>query len=456
MKNIKIYENIDFSLRLDILVKYVFIEAYEKNIYTDLAKTLYIKHMQAQNSFLEWDKKTKQSFLDSFYSLIDNIKKNGYQSKNIIEIWKNLSPLDGAHRIACWLFFRIEIPYYISKNQKWITWDIQWFQENNFSNSEILFLLWKYQEITWYDFFIQWPSCTSSSISWESLRYRVKENKNIISENLIDLYCFDTKNTKDIGILNKAEIIWTYWYYDIVFWDTFQKKSQLREVLYHNVSNKNITEDEKRFFTIHWYDSQWEKQYIKDIIFSPSYWRHLKLRGVSSQSDLQKLLPHLKNINTSEYCIVWSWALWIYNLNKVSDIDIIQKDHTNTWVVKMSPYIDILDYQYYKKISNFEIISHYSFIWRWYKFINLKLLSEVKAQWLRKKDIDQSQKIDLFLNTYIEKKSNIFQVIFKNISFLKTRIIISIIRLWIFMTKKLWIYKPVSYLWRKYILIRFR
>jgi hypothetical protein len=53
MTNIKIYKDINFSLRLDILVKYIFIEAYENNIYSDVAKSLYIKHIQAQNSFLE-------------------------------------------------------------------------------------------------------------------------------------------------------------------------------------------------------------------------------------------------------------------------------------------------------------------------------------------------------------------------------------------------------------------
>jgi len=456
MNKIKIHSYIDFSLRLDIIVKYIFIQSHEEKKNQHIANEIYLKHIEAQNSFIEDKKNSKDVFLKNFHALIKSMKKNSYVWDHVIEIWKNNSPLDWAHRIACWLYFWIELPYKILASEKWITWDVHWFQKYNFSKIEILFILWVYQEITWYDFLIQWPCCGVSKIKWETLRYEIKNNEYHIKENILDIYSYDRKNIKDSGISYKSDVVSSYWFYNIIFLPKIDNKMGIRSNLLQYIKDTRISSSDAMYYTIHSYDDENEKDYMKKILFSPEYWKHLSLRQNSINNNLLKLIRNIPDFDTATSCIVWSWSLWLYNLCNVSDIDIIKSHPTNSWIIKENNNIDILDYEYSKRITNSDIITSYSFIWRWYNFISLHILAEIKSTWLRTKDLEQAKKIYDFLESRTKSYINPIMLLIRKVRFFKTKYTIYIVRFWVYITKKLWIYKQVSHIWRKYILKHFR
>ncbi|MEK6266347.1 MAG: hypothetical protein N2B06_16505 [Clostridium sp.] len=101
--------------RIDLVVKYYYIECREKNQDLDFAKELYKKHIEAftDGTFSEQGNSNKNSlekYIEVFDNLIDDFKVNGYSSDiSIIPIGKNYELLDGSHRTACAAYFNQKI-----------------------------------------------------------------------------------------------------------------------------------------------------------------------------------------------------------------------------------------------------------------------------------------------------------------------------------------------------------
>ena len=71
-----------------------------------------MEHINAFNGFVENDESQKigkEAFLKSFNSVIDSIKENGFDEKYIIPLSRNHTLIDGAHRVACSIFFDKEV-----------------------------------------------------------------------------------------------------------------------------------------------------------------------------------------------------------------------------------------------------------------------------------------------------------------------------------------------------------
>jgi len=83
----------------------------------------------------------KDTFED-FKELIINIKNEGFLNKYPIPISNKGTIVDGAHRLACALYFNIkEIPVNIVSNYGTIKYTKQWFLNHNFDNKLIKSLL---------------------------------------------------------------------------------------------------------------------------------------------------------------------------------------------------------------------------------------------------------------------------------------------------------------------------
>lgn len=101
--------------RIDLVVKYYYIECREKNQNLDFAKELYEKHIEAfsDGTFSEQGNLSKNSiekYIEVFDNLIDDFKENGFSSDiSIIPIGKNYELLDGSHRTACAAYFNQKI-----------------------------------------------------------------------------------------------------------------------------------------------------------------------------------------------------------------------------------------------------------------------------------------------------------------------------------------------------------
>jgi len=457
MKKINVLSSLNLSKRLDIVVKLLFIESQETWIHAAYFERLYIKHIWLWTGFIEDEKKSQEDFLIAFKNLIESFKTHGFKKEiSDILIGKNNSPLSGAHRIACALYFGIDISFQIVQEESWISWDISWFIKNQFSRDEILCILWKYKEITGESIIILWPTCENKKLLHETLRYRVSAKEFSLYENILDIYSFDRYNIKDIWIENKAHIMAQHEYFDIVFLRENIEKDILRHTLIPNITNTSIPKEEQKFFTFHSADTQEEDIYICNILFSPIYWQHLELRQNKIWKSFQKLIKSLPSMYTRDMCIAWSGSLWVYDITPVSDIDLITKHPSNNGIQKIDKNIDILDYEYYPEISNSNIIEHYFFYWRWYKCISLFLLQEIKSIWLREKDGIQAELIKNFLKNHDIHTPKVEWSFTQKYKHFQTRMFVQIVRSWIFTTKKLWIYEKCSYYWRKYILSKFR
>lgn len=101
--------------RIDLVVKYYYIQCRENNENISFARELYDKHIEAftDGTFQEHGNKHKNSidrYIETFHNLIDEFKKKGFDSSiSIIPIGKNYELLDGSHRVACAAYFKQRI-----------------------------------------------------------------------------------------------------------------------------------------------------------------------------------------------------------------------------------------------------------------------------------------------------------------------------------------------------------
>lgn len=115
---IRIFEtnpiNLISKYRYDVFIKYYYVKAYiTKNNY-DLAKEIYLNHINSFNNFTEPDgrKNNPNDFVENFNNLIDNVKDSGI-TKTIIPITKNGEIIDGAHRLSIALYLNLKIQFAI-------------------------------------------------------------------------------------------------------------------------------------------------------------------------------------------------------------------------------------------------------------------------------------------------------------------------------------------------------
>ncbi len=451
-------KEINLANRLDIVIKYLYIRNYLSSSPDNNIEDLYTKHIQILTAFREWDKKTLEDFTSSFKELIQSIQSKWYMWDKV-SIGKNNSPITGAHRIASCLYFDIHCPTQKNNSEKGIIVDIDWLLKNNFSQDNIRLIIKTYGELSWDNFIILWPTCKAEKLSNESLRYIYNfPTKYHTKETILDIYGYDNYWSYDVGIENKADICSEYTYFIVVFLSWKFEKEPLRSALLGKVDSQKINAESKKYYTFHSPDTDDETQYLKDILFSSSYFSHLIKRTQAASSELTSKLSSLKKVYSRDMCIVWSGPLWIYRLSAISDIDLISKwiIPDSERIIKLDSKIDLLNYQYYEKVANEDIITKHFFYWRGFKFISLEYLVEVKSQGLRKKDSEQAKVLKEFLSQ--DKMHTIWlrQKIWDMFKYYKTRLLISIISFWIAFTKALWIYEPVSKFWREKILIKLR
>lgn len=97
--------------RIDLMAKWIYIDAYEKKMKMKDAVSLYMAHLDAfsYGSFIEPGKEWKNSlqiYIETFNSLIEDIKENGFDKrKSLIPVGANNVILDGSHRVAIAAYF---------------------------------------------------------------------------------------------------------------------------------------------------------------------------------------------------------------------------------------------------------------------------------------------------------------------------------------------------------------
>lgn len=450
--------------RFDIIVKYLFVKSFESKYNFKYYKDFYLKHIKLWTWWIEDNKKNINDFYNNFIKLITNIKKKWFNKNYPIPINSKNEILNGAHRIATCLNYWIEPTFNLWENINWYKWDFNWFKKKWFSEQNLLDLLYTYCDLNKKKFSIViiWPNILRKNINIlkKFSKYNIIwdieiniENKKNFQELILDIYSFD-KSASKLWIKEKWNFLSNYWTNIKIL--LIENQLNDKEALRKKISEYSWIKDPKKsmFYTFHSSDTYEEWNYLKNILFSYNNIKHLRLRNFNERSLFLKRLNKLSKINKHNFCLVWSSSLELFNLVKTSDLDYITENPTNNWIIKINNDIDILDYQYTKIFNNKEIIinNNLHFLYRWIKFISLDLLKKIKLEWTREKDLQQSKLIERFLTKNKINKNNLFNEILYNIKYIITKIKIIFIKFLIFTTKKLKIYKYISFLWRKYIL----
>lgn len=97
--------------RIDLMAKWIYIDAKEKGVDMTGARDIYAKHIEAfsEGTFTEpgtEEKNTLDKYYDTFDKLIEDIRENGFDSqKSLVPVGKDNVLLDGAHRCVCAAYF---------------------------------------------------------------------------------------------------------------------------------------------------------------------------------------------------------------------------------------------------------------------------------------------------------------------------------------------------------------
>ena len=204
--------NINLRKRLDIVVKYLFIKAYIENKDYDFYRNLYRKHISLQSGGIEDNKRSVNDFEASFIGLIKSMKKKWFDTNYPIVTNTAWDILSWAHRYACSLYLKIEPSLVLDNALEWIDWSYNWFTKNNFSQDELLNILWWYCDISnKYSLLIVWPNITEhpSSILPDtvgSIRIDMGKKQNF-KELIYDMYSHDYGIDINIGAIEKANYL---------------------------------------------------------------------------------------------------------------------------------------------------------------------------------------------------------------------------------------------------------
>lgn len=98
--------------RFDVMAKYIFAKYREKEIHSEWHIHLYLEHLKVWNNFSEKNryggqkKRTAEQFLNSFDTLLDSIKKHGF-NQELSKLWVDSKGnlINGSHRLAACLLY---------------------------------------------------------------------------------------------------------------------------------------------------------------------------------------------------------------------------------------------------------------------------------------------------------------------------------------------------------------
>jgi hypothetical protein len=138
--------------RIDLMAKWIYIDARVRGINYDFAREIYEKHLEAfsYGTFVEPgnpNKNSLQKYLDTFDVLIEDFKENGFNdTKSLIPIGAGNDLLDGAHRCSCAAYFnqKVKVVYFPNLKTKF---DYQYFSEHRLSDEILDIMVTQYCEL---------------------------------------------------------------------------------------------------------------------------------------------------------------------------------------------------------------------------------------------------------------------------------------------------------------------
>lgn len=267
--------------RYDIIVRYLAIEEYyDKNNY---GFRLYEKMQSKRIGFVNHNNR--------LIELIENINKFSYNYQSLIFIDSRNHLIDGSHRFALSLYFKKDlITLKVSKFVRNISYDMNWFIKNNFSEKDLELIQRKKDEIFYeegiYFPVIVWPSLQNYFRIFEkeiSDEFRIYKSIILNLEDEFNQFVREIYSIDDIAewkINKKIEGLKEYTGKIKILWievinPNFRRKTSTSNDISKNMETfktklrKKYSNKVKNYFydiTIHTGDNYWQNKAINKII----------------------------------------------------------------------------------------------------------------------------------------------------------------------------------------------
>lgn len=421
---------IDFSKRVDILLKIELIKAYSTcdNDLFEYYKELYFETISlfTDNTFIEpgdANKKSPSDYISIFTDLYDNVRNDGFDFSIGVIPFSRGTPLDGAHRIAIAYLLNYNVSI-IDIGASPVDYGISYFNHRGASDiliSELVSLLLKYEKkiraaIIWPAVKIDLKTVVDSFGGTFVFSKRLSLNENGVNNLCVSAY----KNEPWIGDYKNnwhgAKGKSTYCYAENDTTIIIFKPSYVGQDLEIKNQIRSLCGGTKH--CIHSTDDNEDTLQIASCTFpvnSEKYLNAINLKEIS------KLMSHLFQKNIMHHIITGSSFMGVLGIRNSSDIDTISLDQKGDH--------NIYKHMFSKKIESlFSIgVCHYEFLGL--KFLSLEETLFFKKQRNEKKDSDDIKLINMFLSNKTKKFYDMLLI-------LKTRFRQKIRRLKFFLIQK--------------------
>lgn len=413
------------------MAKYKYIEFKEKGLESSFGEEVYRKHIEAftKGTFAEPGNPNKNSidrYIETFDSLIDSIKKKGFDANlSLVPIGKELSILDGAHRVSCSAFFEKEIKVIQFPTLK-LNFGYDFFKTLLLDTKYLDYLVTEYCKLK-SNVFVAcvWPTAKGEDKRKE-METIIKSYSEIVCKKEVHLTYNGFRNFM-LQIYGHQE--WVGNYKNNFKGVTskvdacFDEKRGLLIYVLECDSLENILELKQKIrgifkisnHSIHISDNQAESIQMLDLLFNINSVGLMSngcpdkfLEFSESLRDLKQYITD-NNINPEELIVISDSVLGLYGIRAVNEIGFLTKSNG---FIDSNKIFESIDFFEYCDISLDELLYNPKFytIYNGVKFITLDVLKNMKLKRNEKQDQEDIVLINKF--QLENQKSPIFK--FKN------------------------------------------
>lgn len=406
--------------RLDLMPKIRWLEAQETGIATDYAESYYRESIKAitGRTYKEGGQEDKKysfdSFAETFKNLADQIKNEGFDAeKSVIPVDKNGVIMDGAHRTAIGIYYKLEIP--IVRLDILLEYpDSLFFKNNLLDDIYIEQMVTDYLRLTDNNVYAicLWPRAVDKDRKRERTDNLVSNHFNVIYRKEINLsnralrylimqvYCgfewMGEIETYFSGAKVKSDQCWAE-NSSAVFY--FAEGPKLEEVLKIKEEIRDIYKVENH--SIHITDNNEEAIGVANLVLNNNS-LDLMEHGIPEKSKkLNYLIETFKNQvakeqkNLDDFIVDSSAVLCLYGLREARDLDYLC---VGEGIDSIDNIDNHLDYVKFYGVKKEEMIRNpkYHLYFNGVKFITLKMARVFKANRGEEKDKMDVAMIDAF------------------------------------------------------------
>ncbi len=428
--------------RLDIAVKYLFIHQYDSplDITSQSYEGMYEKHIYERTGGYEPDgsKKSIEEYKQEFEDLIKSVSNSGYVGDPIPVSAETGLILDGAHRLACCLYFDEEPELKPVDDEKGLTWGYEWFVKNGFTQAELNTIVKTYCEIVDYEVasFLLWSPAKKE---WDEIENYIDNSLDVLmtrnfsfaeqnfSAVVNDIYSYESGIEPGSNIDEKVGDVIEYGpEFRLILatdfttntnsslWEKAQQIKQEMRSRYDDISQ----ETNHDYTILHCTDEPAHSKHVITTLLNENNLRMLSLRKSDNlRPQFREWLEEYRRalddegIDVENTCIVGSSVLEILAIRKSTDIDFIVDEDTryakfDSGATSLSENVDLANSGYHKttnetdEISDNEVIynTHHHFRYRGLKFAAPNIVRDSKTAVAREKDIKDVHLMDEYLS----------------------------------------------------------